>query len=144
PRFACWKRTGRPNSRPRRRETMRSNPTLLAILVSVIGSTAWAQAATPLPGGDTPPAPPPVEEKVAAPAAPAVTPAPGTAQPQETPTLERFQQVLAPHGRWVQTAQYGLVWVPNVSDPSWRPYTNGRWVYTDAGWTFVSADPWGW
>jgi hypothetical protein len=27
---------------------------------------------------------------------------------------------------------------------SWRPYTNGRWVYTDAGWTWISEEPFGW
>ena len=26
----------------------------------------------------------------------------------------------------------------------WRPYTNGRWAYTDAGWTWVSEEPFGW
>ncbi len=26
----------------------------------------------------------------------------------------------------------------------WRPYTNGRWVYTDAGWTWISDEQFGW
>ena len=28
--------------------------------------------------------------------------------------------------------------------PSYLPYSNGRWVYTDYGYTWVSADPFGW
>src|SRR5437773_2233500 len=26
----------------------------------------------------------------------------------------------------------------------WRPYTDGHWVYTDVGWTWVSEEPFGW
>ena len=26
----------------------------------------------------------------------------------------------------------------------WRPYTNGHWIYTDAGWTWISDEPFGW
>ncbi len=26
----------------------------------------------------------------------------------------------------------------------WRPYTDGRWVWTDYGWTWVSSFEWGW
>ena len=39
---------------------------------------------------------------------------------------------------------YGYVFQPNVSDPSWAPYTDGHWVNTDEGWTWVSDEPWGW
>lgn len=55
-----------------------------------------------------------------------------------------FYAQLAPYGRWIQRAQYGWVWEPTRVRVGWRPYTQGRWVYTDAGWTWVSEEPWGW
>jgi hypothetical protein len=94
-------------------------------------------AQQPQPG--TPAAPPPIEEKPLE-AAPPATPD----KPAETPTPERFKQALSPHGQWVQTPEYGEVWVPAGVPGRWRPYSHGRWVYTRHGWTFVSYDPWGW
>jgi hypothetical protein len=93
-------------------------------------------AQEPAPDPQQPAAPPPIEEKEVAQAAPP----PG----EEKPTPEKFQQALSPHGRWVQTPQYGQVWVPSGVGPRWRPYSNGRWVYSERGWTFVSSEPWGW
>jgi hypothetical protein len=53
-----------------------------------------------------------------------------------------FYDELAPHGRWVNHPQYGTVFIPARSD--FAPYTNGRWVYTDQGPTWVSNEPFGW
>jgi uncharacterized protein DUF6600 len=39
---------------------------------------------------------------------------------------------------------YGQVWIPHDVAPGWRPYTTGRWVYTNYGWTWVSEQEWGW
>lgn len=48
------------------------------------------------------------------------------------------------HGRWVNTPEYGQVWVPATS-VGWAPYRNGRWSWIDYyGWSWVSYDPWGW
>jgi hypothetical protein len=48
------------------------------------------------------------------------------------------------HGRWVNTPEYGQVWVPAASG-GWAPYRNGRWSWLDYyGWSWVSYDPWGW
>ncbi len=57
-----------------------------------------------------------------------------------------FYAKLEPHGAWLETADYGYVWQPRQAESSrsWRPYTNGRWVYTDAGWTWISEEPFGW
>ena len=45
---------------------------------------------------------------------------------------------------WVNNADYGYVWVPNVGK-DFSPYaSNGYWVYTAEGWTWVSDYPWGW
>jgi len=54
-----------------------------------------------------------------------------------------FYNRLAPYGSWVWI-QGQYVWVPSRVDRSWRPYTRGRWVYTDRGWTWVSNEPFGW
>jgi hypothetical protein len=55
-----------------------------------------------------------------------------------------FYNDLSPYGTWVDNAEYGYVWVPNV-ERGFRPYaTNGHWVYTDEGWTWVSNYSWGW
>jgi hypothetical protein len=56
-----------------------------------------------------------------------------------------FYSRLEPHGEWRQTSNYGYVWQPREAHSlNWRPYTNGRWVYTDAGWTWISEEPFGW
>jgi hypothetical protein len=57
-----------------------------------------------------------------------------------------FYARLESDGDWIETSNYGYVWQPRVARQSraWRPYTNGRWVYTDAGWTWISEEPFGW
>jgi uncharacterized protein YraI len=54
-----------------------------------------------------------------------------------------FYDRLAPHGAWTWT-QGQYVWVPTGVDAAWRPYTRGRWIYTDYGWTWDSYEPFGW
>lgn len=55
-----------------------------------------------------------------------------------------FYQRLSPYGNWIWLeGQY--VWVPANVGPQWRPYTRGRWVFTDEyGWMWVSNEPFGW
>jgi hypothetical protein len=55
-----------------------------------------------------------------------------------------FYEELAPYGTWLWLEGYGRVWQPHGVPPGWRPYTDGRWVFTDAGWTWVSDWEWGW
>lgn len=56
-----------------------------------------------------------------------------------------FYDSLTAYGSWFETPDYGYVWQPAiVRDVSWRPYTRGRWVCTDRGWTWVSYEPFGW
>ncbi|ODS03483.1 hypothetical protein AUC71_09430 [Methyloceanibacter marginalis] len=54
-----------------------------------------------------------------------------------------FYDRLSPHGSWTWI-QGRYVWVPANVDRGWRPYTRGRWVYTDRGWTWASNEPFGW
>ncbi|MHB9013980.1 MAG: DUF6600 domain-containing protein [Ignavibacteriaceae bacterium] len=59
-------------------------------------------------------------------------------------SYQLFYDQLSPYGMWVNYPQYGYVWIPNV-DASFSPYaTNGHWIYTDDGWTWISDYPWGW
>ena len=59
-------------------------------------------------------------------------------------SVDVFYDSLQPYGDWIQTADYGYVWHPRDAAPEWRPYSKGSWAYTDAGWTWVSEEPFGW
>ena len=51
---------------------------------------------------------------------------------------------LAPYGNWVQMDRWGYVWTPRNMGYRWRPYSDGHWVWTDYGWTWISDLEWGW
>ena len=53
-----------------------------------------------------------------------------------------FSAALGGYGEWVTVGGLGSVWRPWVA-VGWRPYTNGRWVMTTYGWTWVAYEPWG-
>ena len=57
-----------------------------------------------------------------------------------------FFAELSRFGEWFETRDYGFVWQPLAlqTDPDWRPYTRGRWVNSDQGWTWLSDEPFGW
>lgn len=94
----------------------------------------------------------------------AVTPTRRTERGESEPTMEShsrarqpressmsvgystFYNKLESYGDWIETGDYGYVFHPREAESSrtWRPYTNGRWVYTDAGWTWISEEPFGW
>ena len=83
---------------------------------------------------------------------PAATPA-GTNSSVETNTSDTetgsyatFYRKLEPYGDWMETSDYGYVFQPRQATQArdWRPYTNGHWVYTDAGWTWISDEKFGW
>src|SRR5262245_51584172 len=55
-----------------------------------------------------------------------------------------FYGRLEPYGNWIWL-QGQYVWVPGNVGPRWRPYTVGRWAYTQRyGWMWVSNEPFGW
>jgi hypothetical protein len=59
--------------------------------------------------------------------------------------FQTFYDELQPYGTWVNSPQHGYVWSYRPSSGQFKPYsTNGRWVYTDDGWTWVSDYNWGW
>lgn len=59
-------------------------------------------------------------------------------------SFEVFYQNLAPHGNWINDAEFGFVWSPNVGN-DFRPYySNGHWANTNYGNMWVSNFEWGW
>jgi len=76
-----------------------------------------------------------------------VQPTPESTRPGIGPSqfdIGFFYDQLSPYGEWFQLEGHGWVWTPNNLPYGWRPYTDGRWVYTDYGWTWASDWEWGW
>jgi len=75
-----------------------------------------------------------------APAAPAPTPLP----PAQAAAPQPLPAEAAPQGQWVNTAEYGWIWIPAGAmsyDVGNEPYV---YLYTPTyGWTWY-ASPWGW
>lgn len=62
-----------------------------------------------------------------------------------TGSYDTFYTKLDTYGDWRETSDYGYVFQPRQAQSrNWRPYTDGRWVYTDVGWTWISEEPFGW
>jgi hypothetical protein len=60
-------------------------------------------------------------------------------------TMQIFYDELAPYGEWIDTREHGFIWRPFGIHAGWKPYLHdGRWVYTQFGWTWVSDYVWGW
>jgi len=51
---------------------------------------------------------------------------------------------LSGYGTWVSYEPYGYVWCPRHMGYRWRPYSEGHWVWTDYGWTWIDDSEWGW
>jgi hypothetical protein len=58
--------------------------------------------------------------------------------------LGYFYDDLASYGNWIERPSYGWVWTPRSVSSSWQPYSDGHWVWTDQGWTWVTDEPYGW
>ncbi|MGA2532139.1 MAG: cell envelope integrity protein TolA [Candidatus Aminicenantales bacterium] len=54
-----------------------------------------------------------------------------------------FYDRLSPYGNWVDLNNYGYVWTPRHMGYRWRPYSDGHWVWTDYGWTWIANEEWG-
>jgi hypothetical protein len=78
-----------------------------------------------------------------APSAPATNLSPSWSEPAADYSM--FYDSLRTHGRWLEVSGYGYAFRPSQADrPNWRPYVDGRWVWTDRGWTWSSQEPFGW
>jgi hypothetical protein len=66
--------------------------------------------------------------------------------PDQGPTNDDFRNDsgLSWNGEWIDTPEYGTVWRPTRVTDSWQPYLYGRWAPTNAGWAWVSDEPFGW
>ncbi len=54
-----------------------------------------------------------------------------------------FYDRLSPYGNWIDYNPYGYVWIPRHMRYGWRPYSDGRWVWTEYGWTWIADQEWG-
>ena len=67
-----------------------------------------------------------------------------TTKAQGSVSLQVFYDELQPYGTWMDYGHHGYVWVPRV-DRDFVPYgTNGYWINTAYGNTWVSDYAWGW
>ena len=59
-------------------------------------------------------------------------------------SFQVFYDDLSPYGNWINDDQYGYVWQPGLGN-DFRPYySDGYWVMTTYGSTWVSNYSWGW
>jgi len=59
-------------------------------------------------------------------------------------SFQIFYDELAPYGDWIRDARHGYIWLPAV-EQGFHPYgTQGHWVMTEFGNTWVSYYDWGW
>jgi hypothetical protein len=59
-------------------------------------------------------------------------------------TFGTFYSSLGHHGEWIAVGGGGYVWHPVGVASGWRPYYDGRWIWTDDGWYWDTSEPWGW
>ena len=59
-------------------------------------------------------------------------------------SVDFFYNNLGSDGNWVEVADYGYCWQPREVDRDWQPYSDGRWIYSDVGWTWDSDEPYSW
>ena len=55
-----------------------------------------------------------------------------------------FYSNLSPHGEWIEFNGGVHVWRPFNLPRQWRPYSLGRWEWTNEGWYWISDEPFGW
>ena len=59
-------------------------------------------------------------------------------------TFGVFYDGLSGHGEWINVDGGTYAWRPLHADHGWRPYFEGRWLWTDDGWYWDSDEPWAW
>ena len=116
-----------PGSRARDWEdVMHNRDWLKSLLAGLVFAAFFAAPGLPLPGADR-------------------LGLTGTAAAQDTIDIDTFYDELSPYGQWVWHPRFGYVWLPENVSANWRPYTVGRWTYTDEyGWYWDSYEPFAW
>jgi len=116
---------------------------MLALLAGLVAGTAYSQGE---PYGGPPGTQDPNDSYWRQPAGPYDS-QPGYGYDRdEAPAVDVgfFYNELSPYGEWVRHPQYGWAWFPRHVYAGWRPYSLGRWVESDYGWTWASDEPFGW
>ncbi|HEX4382407.1 MAG TPA: DUF6600 domain-containing protein [Myxococcales bacterium] len=117
---------------------------LAAVLAGLVSGPARAQEEVENPSEEMAPPPPPVEDDTQPQQQQQGQQPAAFGPPAQEPTQQQFDETLSQYGRWVDTADYGRVWVPGNVGADWQPYTDGQWVDTSYGWSFAASVPWGW
>jgi hypothetical protein len=73
--------------------------------------------------------------------APTATPAPLA---RRVFPFDVFFEELRAQGAWIHLEDGRWAWRPTAVARDWRPFGLGTWVFTDAGWYWLSEEPWGW
>jgi hypothetical protein len=69
------------------------------------------------------------------------TPAIPAAAQERVEISAEFRTALEPYGSFRRHDRWGEVWVPGNRERDWRPYTVGKWIYSeDYGWFWQAAD----
>jgi len=55
-----------------------------------------------------------------------------------------FYSSLDAYGEWIPVSHGLYGWRPLGVMTGWRPYTVGRWVWSEYGWYWYSDEPWAW
>ncbi|MCL4549045.1 MAG: hypothetical protein M1495_10780 [Bacteroidetes bacterium] len=66
------------------------------------------------------------------------------AKPDPGISINFFYSALRPYGEWIQLDGDLVVWRPFRVAAQWRPYSVGRWAWTEDGWYWDSDEPFGW
>ena len=66
------------------------------------------------------------------------------AKPAPEISVNFFYSALHSYGEWIQIDGNLVVWRPFNVNTHWRPYSIGRWAWTDNGWYWDSYEPFGW
>jgi len=66
------------------------------------------------------------------------------AKPIQEVSFDYFYSSLSPYGDWIELQDGIKAWRPNNISPEWKPYSIGRWNWTDNGWYWDSDEPFGW
>src|SRR4051812_45702845 len=95
-------------------------PVLVCALMAAFAASPRAASAQQDPAFEPPPPPPDEDVDLNAPPPPSAQP------PPRAPDQRTFEQQLSPYGRWVDTPEYGRVWMPANVGPDWQPYADGQ------------------
>jgi hypothetical protein len=66
------------------------------------------------------------------------------AKPVQEVSFDYFYSSLSPYGEWIDLQDGVKAWHPYDVSPEWKPYSIGRWNWTNNGWYWDSDEPFGW